>query len=89
MAEAKKRPKHSNRKTSAEKKGKRKQKSPQDTALRNDILLIAAVGIAVLLMLSNFGLCGSFCIHKDAKKEGQGAIPRFLPDPRNPSGASV
>ena len=59
MAEAKKRPKHSNRKTSAEKKGKRKQKSPQDTALRNDILLIAAVGIAVLLMLSNFGLCGS------------------------------
>ena len=59
MAEAKKRPKHPNRKVTAEKKGKNTQKNAQDTALRNDILLIAAVGIAVLLMLSNFGLCGS------------------------------
>ncbi len=59
MAEAKKKPKNSNKKNSPEKKGKRNQKSAQDTALKNDILLIAAVGIAVLLMLSNFGLCGS------------------------------
>ena len=49
----------SNSKASSKKRGE-KTRSESDVRLKNDILLVLCLLVAVILLLSNFGLCGAF-----------------------------
>ncbi len=51
--------KKNSKRSVSKKKTVKKQLSPEDLKLRNDILLILSIVVAVVLFLSNFGLCGS------------------------------